>query len=256
MIPPITAPPGPAPFQLSPREQQQLDQVLLQWQRRSQAIKSFTCSLTRWEWDAVFQKKTIGVGELKYSAPDRGLYKVKDKQSGDMLDHWVCDGKSIFEFNYTKKELIERVLPADMRGKAIADGPLPFIFGADAVKLKQRYWMRLIAPPKGQEDKICLEAFPRTQQDAANFRRAELLLNPSDMLPFALHIDLTNGKNWTAHQFYEIVTNDPLRGIKDIFTAPHVFPPWKKILDNPETVEPESAGGAEQARSSPPAQVR
>jgi TIGR03009 family protein len=243
--------PARAPFQLTPKEHQDLDRVWIEWQRRSQAIKSFTCSLKRWEWDAVFQKKTTGVGDLKYSAPDNGLYRVKDEKTGEMIDHWVCDGKSLYEFNSTKKEVIERVLPPNMQGQAIADGPLPFIFGADAAKLKQRYWMRLIAPPEKQEDKICIEAFPRTQQDAANFKRAELLLNRADMLPFALQIDLTNGKNWTVHQFYSIVTNDPLRGIKDIFLAPRVFPPWKKILDNPETIDPEPAGGADQARVPP-----
>jgi TIGR03009 family protein len=240
-----------APFQLTPKEAQELEAVLLKWQQHSQQIKSFTCSLKRWERDDVFQKTTIGVGDLKYSAPDNGLYRVKDEKTGEMLDHWVCDGQSIYEFNYPKKEVIQRILPANMRGQAIADGPLPFIFGADAAKLKQRYWMRLREPPKGQEGKICIEAFPRTQQDAANFRRAELLLAPESMLPYALQIDLTNGKNWTVHQFYSIVTNDPLRGIKNIFDAPRVFPPWKKILDNPETVAPEAAGGVEQAQAAP-----
>lgn len=230
-----------APFQLTPQELAALDRVLLDWQNKSQAIKSFTCTLTRWEHDEVFDKDTVGVGELKYRAPDNGLYRVKDNETGEWIEHWVCDGDSIYEYNYAKKELIVRVLPPHMRGRAIADGPLPFIFGADAAKLKQRYWMRLIAPPPKFEQMICLEAFPRTQLDAANFRRAELLLSPGDMLPFALQIDLTNSKSYTQHRFDQIVTNDPLRGLKDIFTAPRLPLGWKKIIDDPQVVEPETA---------------
>ena len=252
---PTTPPVAQAPFQLTPGQQLQLDKVLLDWQKQSQAIKSFTCDLTRWEFDPVFNKKVLGVGDLKYRAPDHGLYRVKNKETNEYIEHWVCDGESIYEYNYTKKELIQRVLPPQMRGKAIADGPLPFIFGADAAKLKQRYWMRLLDPPPDHKEKICLEAFPRTQQDAANFRRAELLLSPKDMLPFALQIDLTNGKSYTVHRFDRIVTNDPLRGIKDVFTAPRAYPGWTKIVDDGQTVEPEGGGEgpAEQARSATPA---
>src|SRR5262249_45191506 len=157
--------------------------------------------------DPVFKPQpTETLGELKYRAPDHGLYKVWDPGTKEVLEHWVCDGASIYEYNYTKKQLIQRVLPEELRGTAIADGPLPFIFGADEVKLKQRYWLRLREPPPGQEGKICIEAFPRHQQDAANYSRAELLLNPKDMLPYALQIDLTNSKNYTVHAFANIVT--------------------------------------------------
>ena len=35
-----------------------------------------------------------------------------------------------------------------MRGEAIADGPIPFISGAKADKMKQRYWIRDITPTR------------------------------------------------------------------------------------------------------------
>ena len=37
-------------------------------------------------------------------------------------------------------------MPPELQGKAIVDGPLPFLFGADAQKLKQRYYLRIITP--------------------------------------------------------------------------------------------------------------
>ncbi|MGD9648803.1 MAG: hypothetical protein AB7U73_24035 [Pirellulales bacterium] len=171
---------------------------------------------------------------------------MADEKTGESLEHWICDGKAIFELNAEKKQVIERVLPEHMRGKAIADGPLPFIFGAKAATLNQRYWMRLKRPPPGQESKICLEAFPKLQQDAANFQRAELMLDPQGLTPFALQLDLPNGKNITVHQFYNVRTSDPLDGIKD-FLMPRVPTGWTHLVEQPETVP------AEQARASTPA---
>ena len=62
-------------------------------------------------------------------------------------EQWLCDGKSIYQFDYTQKLVTEYVMPPEMQGKGIGDGPLPFVFGVEAQKLKQRYFMRIITPP-------------------------------------------------------------------------------------------------------------
>ena len=129
------------------------------------------------------QPKFIDTGIIKYAAPDRGMFRVEttEKDGKDVpiedarAEHWISDGKSIFEYNHTKKQLIEHKLPPELQGKAIADSPLPFLFGAEAQKLKQRYWIRIVTPAD-VKDKIFLEAFPRYQQDAANFHHAEFII--------------------------------------------------------------------------------
>ena len=45
-----------------------------------------------------------------------------------------------------EKKLKVHPLPKEMQGEAIADGPVPFIFGAKADKMKQRYWIRDVTP--------------------------------------------------------------------------------------------------------------
>lgn len=234
---PAAEPIGPAapspPFPpLAPEQQAQLDRALAAWEQQSQRVKSLTCDFKRWEYDNVFNRKTEGLGELKYGAPDKGMYRFREQSSEQWSEYWVCDGSSIFEFDPLKKELIERILPEEMRGQAIADGPLPFLFGAKADRLKQRYWMRLVPPPKGHEDKVAIEAFPKLPQDAANFRRAELLLESSTMHLFALQIDLPNDKNYTVHQFFNLKTNDPLQAIKDFFSAPRAPLGWKHRVED------------------------
>jgi TIGR03009 family protein len=150
-------------------------------------------------------------GELKYAAPDKGLFRVKemkqwnpetrryDVRGGDAGEHWVCNGESIYEFRHAERQLRETKLPPDMRGMAISEGPLPFVFGAKAATLKARYWMRIITPPDVR-DQIWLEALPREQRDAANFSKVELILQ-RDLMPFAIQIYKPGGQDRDVFQF-------------------------------------------------------
>lgn len=227
-----------APFELTPEQQLQLDSVLNEWEQHSEKVEVFRCDVIRWEHDPIFGKDREAIGELKYRAPDRGLYRVKDKATGEWIEDWRCDGKAIYEFNFQKKQLIERTLPRELQGKAIANGPLPFIFSAKAVTLKQRYFLRLVAPPENLEKMlktrmICIEAFPRFQADAANFRRAEIMLMRDSMLPYALRLEMPNGKSTTDHVFQNVKTNNALDIVLSEFDAPRtpLIGGWKRIVD-------------------------
>lgn len=240
--------PPQAPFQLTPQDEAQTDRVLSQWEKRNHDIKTFDCSFTRWIYDVVFgpanQPKFVDLGVIKYAAPDRGMFRVENSErDGKQVpiedaraEHWISDGKSIFEFSHTKKQLIEHKLPPELQGKAIADSPLPFLFGAEAQKLKQRYWIRIVTPPD-VKDQIWLEAFPRYQQDAANFHHAQFIITTQGMSPFALKLIQPNQKDYTVYQFFNIVVNDPLRLFKgDPFRA-SLPSGWQRIVDEPPTAQ-------------------
>jgi TIGR03009 family protein len=119
---------------------------------------------------------------------------------GEVGEHWVCNGASIYEFRHTERQLRETRLPPEMQGKAISDGPLPFVFGAKADTLRKRYAMRLVTPP-GVTDQIWLEALPRMQADAANFSKVELILQARDLMPFAMQIFKPGGQDRDVYQF-------------------------------------------------------
>jgi TIGR03009 family protein len=239
------------PFTLTEAQQKLLDQVLLKWEKQSDKVKTFSCTFTRWEYDQVFgnpadkYKKSEGQGEIRFKAPDTGLYLVKSLQEFDPgkkvvkpktegLDHWTCDGKAIWEYNAEKKQLIERRLPAELQGKAISEGPLPFVFGAKAEQLKRRYWLRDVTPVEEVGQKIWLEAIPRFQQDAANFRRATIILNDEDCMPFALSIQLPGGKSNTDYLFASGKTNGLFSALD--FAYPKLSPlmiagGWKHVVE-------------------------
>lgn len=212
-------PAAPVFPQLTPQQQAALDQLLAAWETRNAAVRTWSCGFHKWEynaWSPVNAGEQLAFaessGEIKYAAPDKGLFRVKESKqwnpetrryevrSGEAGEHWVCNGTSIYEFRHTERQLRETKLPPEMRGKAISDGPLPFVFGAKAETLKKRYAMRIITPP-GVTDQVWLEALPRYQAEAANLSKVELILQARDLMPFAIQIYKPGGQDRDVYQF-------------------------------------------------------
>ncbi len=272
--PPNASPPQPPPppFILTPAEQTQVDRLLLFWEKSSQNIKTFRSTFTRFEYDPVFgppdpdQPLYRDVGELRYAAPDKGLYNVDGSkaekfvpdergqwQSGRWMrdegraEKWICDGKSIFEYDFRKKQVIEHRLPPELQGKAIVNGPVPFLFGAKAEQLSRRYWMRIITPP-GTQGKVWLEARPQLREDAQNFKLVELILTirQDSVQPSAIRIYHPNGKNSTTYVLDDPVVNKSgIRELVDPPFEPRVPIGWRKVVDD----APQAASPAQRPRA-------
>jgi hypothetical protein len=214
-------PPQPAFPQLTPEQAAALDRLLAAWEARNASVKTWSCEFYKWEYNAFGPVGPSGdrlafaesSGEIKYAMPDKGLFRVKDSKQwnaqtsryeqrpGDTGEHWVCNGTSIYEFRHGERQLRETKLPPELRGKAISDGPLPFVFGAKADTLKKRYVMRILPTPAGVTDQVWLEALPRSQADAANFSKVELILGARDLIPFAIRIYKPGGQDQDVYQF-------------------------------------------------------
>jgi len=206
--------------QLTPQQQAALDQLLNAWEARNARVTTWSCTFYKWEYNAWSPADAAGerlafsesTGEIKYAAPDKGLFRVKsskqwnpekrqyESQPSGTGEHWVCNGSSIYEFRHPERQLRETKLPPEMQGKAISEGPLPFVFGAKAATLKKRYSMRIITP-SGVTDQVWLEALPRFQVDAANFSKVELILQTADLMPFAIQIYKPGGQDRDVYQF-------------------------------------------------------
>lgn len=195
--------------------QKYVDQVLIFWEQSSKKIDRYRCKFKRWEYDVVWgpppDPKTgsrpaarISHGEIKYAKPDKGYFEVKEishytppqnaedkpryvKQGNEIGEKWVCDGLNIFEFDHARKRLVQHELPPELRGQEIVNGPLPFLFGADAAKIKQRYWVGVFTPP-GTTGEYWLEAWPKFREDAKNYQKVEIIIDEKDFLPKALQI--------------------------------------------------------------------
>ncbi len=242
----------PQGFQLNQVEQTYLDQVLDQWEKQSSQVSTFYCKFTRLAYDPVFgpgasQHKHEESGVVSYQKPDKGSFQIKKVKAWDAAkqeylenpniigEHWVCDGKSVFEYKNEQKLLVERPIPPNMQGKSIVDGPLPFLFGAEAAKLKARYWMRI--DHRSEENQIRLVAAPKRQSDAMNYRFVELMLDKQKMLPVAMQVHLPNQSR--AVYTFDIAgakVNNRINQLwNQMFQTPRTPLGWKKVVEDPTT---------------------
>jgi TIGR03009 family protein len=252
------APPQPQiPFTLSPEDQAAVDRLLIDWQNMSGQVKTFEAEFDRFDYDGVFgngnDPKRIVPGVLKYAAPDKGYYADSDKDHPEKDEKWICTGDAIFEFAAAVKQVREHPLPPAMRGKAISDGPMPFVFGVEAAKMKARYWLRITTPQEAAANKqVWLEAYPQHAKDAANFKKVDVILNfdyqngaVTKLEPFAINMVLPNEKDRTVYRFTKMTTNGVLNNLGNfigIFVRPATPLGWQHIVmddtaDAPGTAE-------------------
>lgn len=187
------------PFVLTPEQEVQTDSVLKRWETFSTGIRTFESEFSRILYVVSFQHagqldRRVEHGEIRYEAPDRGMFSVHNHQ-GEPIEKWLCDGKSVFEYKFTQKQIDQHELPPEMQGKGITQGPLPFLFGASSEELKRRYYIRQVQPPAEQvrPGQVWLEAFPKTAEDAAEFQRAEMIITfVPEVRPLAIKLHKAN----------------------------------------------------------------
>jgi len=225
---PAAVPQAPTWIPLAEDHQKYLDQLLAYWEHKSSQTNRYRCVFKRWEYDPVFGPKegakTYSEGVIKYSAPDKGLFRVDKlleyraprnpgeqpsweapQKATNSLNHWICDGTNIYEFDQVKQELVQYTLPPEVRGQAIGKGPLPFLFNAKSDDIKRRFWLRVITP-RDTKGEYWLEAVPKTQEDAANFRQIHIIIDEADYLPKAMVLfDPASGR--TTFQFSDREVN-------------------------------------------------
>ena len=221
--------PPQAPFQLTPAEAENLKVLLAKWETVSQATKTLECTFQRWHYDmfaapaGIHATKSVGV--VKYAAPDKGLFRVDQlvfykgmqtgkpqygPQQGKFGEHWVCNGTQLIEFDRTLKQCRVQELPPGMQGKQIFNSPLPFVFNLDAEQITQRYWVReRNAPTPGI---YLIEAFPKRQEDRAQYKLVQIALDQETFLPKALimyapNFDVKVAQKYDHYEFTEMKRN-------------------------------------------------
>ncbi len=251
---PVTPTTPAPPFVLSDAEMKFVYQTLRMWEAESSKIETFSARFERQEFDAVWNPGSdapmkVCDGEVSYAKPDKGSFKievirrwVKDdpknpapdapgswqQQKDEIGEHWVCDGKAVYEYDHRLKQLKVTRIPEEMRGVAIADGPLPFIFGAKADSLMERYWIK---HNLSNEQQIWLIAYPRRQSDAANYDYVDVMLDRKTMQPKNIRIHLPGGQQKHLYTFTETTINGKMEALFGrLFSSPFTPPGWKKVV--------------------------
>jgi hypothetical protein len=105
---------------------------------------------------------------------------------------------------------------------------LPFLVGAEAEKLKARYWIRV---KQSNAATIWLEAYPRGQADAANYHHVEVMLERKTMVPNAILVHMPNGQSRAVYMFQEPTVNGAMKKVIGLmFNAPRTPWGWKRVM--------------------------
>lgn len=275
--PAAQVPEANAPFPpITADAQKRLDYILSNWETSSQETKLLSCNFTRWHYDLgsapAGVHATWAQGSIKYAAPDKGMFRVdvlkafhgmKENQPvyeadpKNVGEYWVSNGSELLEFDRVRKECKVRVIPTEMRGQKIFESPLPFVFNLKAVEIQQRYWVREVQPPAGKRDVFVIEAWPKHQQDRAQYRFVKIVISASTFLPEALimyapNFDPTTAPVWDHYEFNSVSRNGVIANLQqfmDSFIKARPPSDWTVIREN--FVAP-----PQQAATPPPNPVR
>lgn len=184
----------------------------------------------------------ISRGSIRFSTPGKGMYEVDEKwsfagppeQPGEEpkyerrslsnpdfpeQEKWICDGLAIYEYDYETRRLYETKLPPEAQGEGLKNSPLPFVFGAKATELLDRYWIRDVTPGNVQ-DQYWLEAWPKRLNDAQTYSKIEIMLSRDPFLPTAIHMYAPNyneksNPSKMVFEFQQREINGTLAGLFD-----------------------------------------
>ncbi len=260
------APTPPLGFPLQGVDLQFIQQTLQMWENTSSTVMTYSAEFEKLTYDGVWgnglnKPMMLSTGTLSFSKPDKGSFKVdkisrwvkKDPknesaeapgewtvQPDEVGDHWVCDGKAVYEYNHRDKQLVVTAIPEEMRGQAISNGPLPFLFGAKAADLMDRYWIR---SKQSDPADIWLEAYPRRQGDAQNYDHVDVLLDRKTMQPKAIQVHLPTGQQRDVYQFRNAKLNEKNIGswFTGLFSSPRTPIGWTKVRSEEVHPAPQAA---------------
>lgn len=241
--------PGGAAAPINP----ELGKLLTSWSRASDQIKTLHGRHTRRVYDTSFAVEKISYGEVWFEAPDKGRIDIKAvkitekmlgerqaegakvqrnaqgvpfKLTSDAEAKWICDGQRVFDINEEEKRAQIANLPPTLRGKAIMNSPLPFLFGMPPQEAVKRFKMVISKDYRPEHPYVILKALPLQRQDAENWSQAEIYLNTSTYLPTSVKLLDPGEKSSTVYTFTKIEVNKGKGWLGPIFRDD----PWKPDL--------------------------
>lgn len=201
-----------------------LERLLSEWSENSAKIQKLQGAHHRYVYDTVFGTEKRAEGVFYYEAPGKGRIDLRPKEIGkdevskkmhngqpfklyaERPERWICDGTEIWQVNDQLKQVDIFPIPKENQGQNIMDGPMPFLFGMPPAKAKMRYELTLLT----EDAKVAvIEVLPRLQMDAANWKKATVILDKTIYLPQAVKLINPAGTNETVYTFGQFAINKP-----------------------------------------------
>ena len=200
------------PFpQLTVQEAADLDHFLERWEKKSNQIGYFESKFQCWEkGQNALNPEQSTYGMVRYTAPNKWVFEVlgtvvdgKENQAPpEGRTKFLSTGDKIYDYDFATKQVRIYTIPLDQQEGIAGGGPIPFVFAAKAADMKKRYYLRIVTPKeRAERGEIWLDAFPRTQEDAAEFKSIRLIFNEKELIPLGFVKFDVNEKDFTSYKF-------------------------------------------------------
>lgn len=252
---PVPRTPLPPPFELSAEEAANLNSFLEKWENFSKDVKRVSCEVHVREFDGgVFHQNSKTPiahtwGIFRFIAPNKLFYHVRGEfvylgngPNGEPKAEWkpssnetkiVYDGKSFTQYDYKKKVATVFPIPEEEQNQDLSlDGPFPLFFIANAERLKEKFYLKIVTPADAVGRDVWIEAYPRYAEDAQEYQKLILLMRLSDLQPYFLRKMNPNGKSHSDLEFQNVAINKGLWGIEATVDLT-----WTKKVEAPITLK-------------------
>lgn len=174
-VPPAGQPPAGVPA-ADPK----LDGHLLQWEKRMTGVMNFRAEFSLNRKEAVFQQPREYTGEVLCMKPNLAILRLENTKNKVDYEAYVCNGKSVFEYNGLSKTITEIKLPAN--AGASDNLMLDFLAGMKAADAKKRFQIALF---KEDPNYVYLDIKPLLGKDKTEFEQLRLALyGPGVQAPY------------------------------------------------------------------------
>lgn len=150
-----------------------LDTHLAAWAKTAASITRFQTEFTLKRTEAVFKKSREYTGSVTLMKPNLFSMKFISKQNPADWEEYLCDGKSIYEYNGVAKTITEYKLGARVL-TPLDDSPvMAMLGGITAAEIKKRF---VVSLAKEDDNYVYLAIKPTLSKDKQEFEEAVLAL--------------------------------------------------------------------------------
>ncbi|WP_435015313.1 outer-membrane lipoprotein carrier protein LolA [Tundrisphaera sp. TA3] len=239
VAPAPTAKPDPVTEKLAQQAaaklRQEMDQILVAWEKQSSQVKSLSVDFKRIDKSAAWGEEEF-TGQAVLQSPDLACLNFKKRTNPDAGpdakpiyeddERIVSTGSEVLQYKWDTMQIYVYPLDKQAQQKTLQQGPLPFLFNMKADEARKRYDMALT----NQSDKqYLIRIAPLYDIDRESFSKAFLWLNKTTFLPDQLWLVATNGKDYQDFRFNNVATNQK---IDPKFFQKIKLPGWKEVVND------------------------
>jgi TIGR03009 family protein len=164
---PLAAPALPP---AAPASDPVLDGHLLNWQKTLSAATNFSAKFELTRTDAVFKRERKYAGSVLFMKPTLARLAIGSTTDKNDFEAYICNGKSLFEYNWSAKTITEIPLAAGQGDNLMLD----LLGGMTADAAKKRFQIKQFNP--ADKNYIYLDIKPTLAKDQQEFEHMRFAL--------------------------------------------------------------------------------